>query len=96
MSGAAGSPASAASVHAHSSGGGIKVSIVGTNLSTTTDASGVFILSGVPSGKVVVRFEGPGIDARLEISGLVDGQTVTITVQVQGTQAALVPGEAEL
>ncbi|HEY5985908.1 MAG TPA: hypothetical protein VIV12_05905, partial [Streptosporangiaceae bacterium] len=83
VTGAAASSASASSVHELSSGPGIKVTIVGTGLSTMTDASGRFVLSGVPTGKVVVRFEGPGVDARLEISGLADGQTITITVQVQ-------------
>jgi hypothetical protein len=76
---AAGAPAKAS----------IKVTVVGTGLSTTTDASGRFVLTGITSGSVVLRFEGPGIDATLEITGLVAGQTLTIKVKVSGHQASI-------
>ena len=70
----------------------LKVSVVGTNLSTATDGSGEFVLTGVPTGHVELRFEGPGLDARLEIGGLSDGQEIQITVRVNGSGVVLVSG----
>ncbi len=72
---------------------GIRVSVVGMSLSSTTDSAGHFVLTGVPSGRAELRFQGPGIDARLEVSGLAEGQTLTITVRVAGSQASLVPDD---
>jgi len=77
-------------VRALDSSSGIRVSVVGAGLSTVTDGSGRFTLSGVPSGRAELRFEAPGIDARLEIEGLVAGQTLTITVRLEGSGAVLV------
>jgi hypothetical protein len=68
---------------------GLRVSVVGTSLATSTDGSGRFVLTGVPTGTVTLRFEGDGVDARLEISGLADGQVITIVVRVAGHDAAL-------
>lgn len=91
-------PASASSLgHAlggSSAGSDIRVSVVGTSLATTTDGSGRFALSGVPSGTVTLRFEGPGIDARLQLSGLAPGQVLTIDVQASGARAELVAPSA--
>jgi hypothetical protein len=71
VSASAGAPR-AGDVSASSSSGGIRVSVAGTSLETTTDDSGRFTLVGVmPGEKVELRFEGPGIDARLEIEGIV-------------------------
>jgi len=86
-----GATASAASVQASSSKGGIRVSVVGTSISATTDASGQFTLPGVPtgSGSVALRFEGRGIDATLQISGLTPGQTLEISVQLAGNNVTL-------
>lgn len=84
QSGVAASEVSAASV------GGIRVSVVGTSLQVTTDGSGRFTLSGVPAGRVELRFEGSGIDARLTIEGLVAGQTLELTVRVSGNSASRV------
>jgi len=80
-----------ASVQTSSSKGGIRVTVMGTSISATTDASGQFTLSGVPtgSGSVALRFEGRGIDATLQISGLTPGQTLQISVQLAGSNATL-------
>lgn len=72
------------------SGADIRVTVVGTSLSTTTDGSGRFTIQGVPTGNVVLRFQGPGVDATLRIEGLLDGQVLTISVQVNGSQATVV------
>jgi len=73
-----------------SSLGTIRVSVVGTSLQAMTDGSGSFTLTGVPPGKVELRFQGSGVDARLTIDGLSDGQTLTLTVRVEGNNASRV------
>src|SRR5262245_6681858 len=93
--GAASVQAGAASAHAFSSSGrsGIRVTVVGTSVSTTTDENGRFVLTGLPSGRVDIRFESPALDAQVEITGLVDGQTLTITFQISGGRVQVVgPG----
>jgi hypothetical protein len=77
-----------------SSLGTIRVSVVGTSLQAMTDGSGSFTLTGVPPGTVDLRFQGSGVDARLTIDGLSDGQTLTLTVRVEGNSASRV-GEGD-
>jgi hypothetical protein len=87
-----GSVASVSSARVFSAGStsaSVTVSVVGTSLSTTTDSAGHFVLSGVAQGNAMLRFQGPGIDATVEISGLVAGQTLTITVHVSGSTAVV-------
>jgi hypothetical protein len=77
-------------LHASASSGGIQVSVSGTSLTTTTSDDGRFVLGGLTPGETVeLHFEGPGIDARLEIEGLVAGQTLTVTVNVSGSTASM-------
>jgi len=84
-------------VSARSSSGGIRVSVLGTSLETTTDDDGRFTLGGVaPGEKVELHFEGPGIDARLEIEGLAAGQMLTITVNVSGSTASMLTPSGEV
>jgi Domain of unknown function (DUF5666) len=81
----------ASSVHASSSGAGtLRVSVVGTSLATDTDSEGQFVLTGVGTGPATLRFEGAGVDARLSVSGLVNGQILTVHVHVAGSSAQLV------
>jgi hypothetical protein len=79
-----------------SSVSGLRVSVSGTALQTTTDGSGRFVLSGVASGRAELRFEGPGVDARLEIEGLQSGQTLTLTVRVSGSSASKIEDGSEV
>jgi hypothetical protein len=72
---------------------GIKVTVVGSGITTTTDSSGRFTLTGITSDRVTLLFEGSGINATLEISGLVPGQTLTIKVKVKGNQASMDDGD---
>jgi hypothetical protein len=65
------------------------VSVAGTPLSTEVDEDGRFALAGVPAGTVNLRFEGPGTSAQVSVSGLVDGQVTSITVQLTGGNAQL-------
>jgi hypothetical protein len=72
------------------SAAGIRVSVVGTTLSSMTDGSGQFTIEGVPaSGSIALRFEGPNLDARLDLSGLTPGQVLTIAVKVSGDHVVL-------
>lgn len=87
--GSAGGPnASADSSQVTAVTGGIRVTVVGTQIAALTNASGEFLLQGVPGGNVTLHFSGSGIDAQLQISGLVAGQTLTISVQVSGSHAS--------
>lgn len=74
-------------VRALSAGSGIRVSVVGTSLATTTDDRGQFELRGVPSGRVSLRFEASGIDAKLEIEHLAEGQSLNVNVHVSSSGA---------
>ncbi|MFN8095720.1 MAG: DUF5666 domain-containing protein [Vicinamibacteria bacterium] len=83
--GAAGS--ATGEVRALSVGSGIRVSVVGTSLVTTTDDRGQFELRGVPTGRVSLRFEASGLDARLEIESLSEGQSLNVNVHVSSSGA---------
>ena len=76
----------------------LRVSVEGTSLSCTTDSSGQFTLKRVPSGTVVLRFVGRGVDVRGRMSGLNAGTTTRITVQISASGAVIVraPNEIEL
>jgi hypothetical protein len=74
---------------AQGTGSGITVHALETGGATATDESGKFVLGGLPSGTVTLRFRGADCDAALQVSGLVSGQTVTIRVRVAGAQALL-------
>jgi hypothetical protein len=72
-----------------SGGGGLTVHVEGTDISTTVDPDGMFILSGVPAGTVTLVFEGSGTSARLTVSGLMDGQVLSLQIHLSGGQATL-------
>jgi hypothetical protein len=63
------------------------VSVVGTSLSAPLDQDGRFVLSGLPSGSVTLKIEGPGVSTQLQLSGLVDGQVMSVEIQVTGGSA---------
>lgn len=87
------SAASAGEVHALGAASGVRVTVVGTALASTTDASGAFELRGVPAGRVPLRFEAAGIDARLEIEGVTEGQSLNVKVHVSSAGAFLAETE---
>jgi len=74
-------------VHALSGSEGLVVTVEGTGLQAPVDEEGEFALAGVPAGTVTLHFQGPGVDARLTVSGLVDGQVLTLKVHVSGSSA---------
>lgn len=80
---------SSGDVTALSGGSSLTVTVEGTSLSTSVDEEGQFILSRVPAGTVTLVFEGPGISARLTISGLVDGQVLSLECHVTGSNVEM-------
>jgi hypothetical protein len=66
---------------------GLTVAVEGTPLFTGVDEEGEFILSSVPAGSVTLVFEGSGVNARLTVSGLLDGQVMSLEVHVSGSGA---------
>ena len=76
-------------VHALSGMSGVRVSVVGGTAATTTDDAGQFELRGVAPGRVQLRFEASGIDDRLEIENLAEGQSLTISVHLSSAGAFL-------
>jgi hypothetical protein len=72
---------------------GLTVRVEGTNVSTSVDEDGGFILSGLPAGTVTLVFEGSGASARLTVSGLLDGQVLSLQVQLSGGHATIASQE---
>lgn len=70
-------------------GAGMTVTVQGTNITTTVNGAGQFQLTNIPPGTTVLVFNGVGANAVLSIGVVNAGQTVTITVVVNGTTAAL-------
>jgi len=68
---------------------GITVTVVNSSISSSVDASGRFSLRAVPSGRVELRFSGPGVDAQLELNDVGDHDTITITVRLSGSTAQI-------
>lgn len=84
-----GNSAMAEGVRALANLGGARVSVVGQTAATMSDASGRFILKDVSPGRAELRFEASGVDARLEIGNVTQGQTLSVAVQVDGPRATL-------
>ena len=82
--------ASSASVfNTNSTAAGMTVTVEGTNLQATVNGAGQFVLTSVPTGTVVLRFNGLGANAQLTLTSVNGGQTITITVVVTGDRAEL-------
>jgi hypothetical protein len=74
---------------AESGAGGWLVSVAGTSSSSPLDQDGRFVLTGVPAGSVTLKIEGPDVSTQLTRSGLVDGQVMSVEIQVTGGSAQL-------
>ena len=68
---------------------GLTITVVGTNITVTVNANGTFTINGVPAGNIDLRLNGPGWSALVSLLELQTGQTVTITITLDGTTAAL-------
>lgn len=69
--------------------GSLKVTISGTDISTTVDGTGQFTLTGVPPGDVTLQFTGAGVSATIKLSGVTTGDQIHIEVTLNGTGARL-------
>jgi hypothetical protein len=65
----------------------IKVTVTGTNISTTTDGQGRFTLTGVPGGNVELEFTGPAANAKITLSGVSTSDRIDIRVTINGNNA---------
>ncbi|HEY7187992.1 MAG TPA: DUF5666 domain-containing protein [Vicinamibacterales bacterium] len=65
----------------------VKVTISGTNISSTIDGTGQFTLTGVPPGNVTLQFSGPGVSASITLTGVTADQQITIDVTLNGSSA---------
>ncbi len=72
---------------ADTTGGSMTVTVVGTNITATVSLTGQFTLNGVPSGDIQLKFHGNSGDAILQLLQLAQGQTLTVTITIQGTTA---------
>jgi len=67
----------------------LKVTIVGTNITSSVDGSGQFTLTGVPPGDVTINFAGSGVSANITLKGVTAGQEIHIEVQLNGNNARI-------
>lgn len=99
---AGGSSASLSSTNGTNSGAtaGMTVTVEGTNITATVNGAGQFVLSNVPAGTIVLRFNGAGANAQLSLGSIPAGTTITINVVVNGSSAELqqktVNGDTEI
>ena len=70
--------------------GGLTVTVVGTNLTSTVESSGYFQLAGVPSGTVTLRFSDGAMNATVQLSNVGREALIEIQVQLRGTSAVIV------
>jgi hypothetical protein len=68
---------------------GLTITVVGTSITVTVNANGTFTINGVPAGNVDLRLNGPGLSALVSLLELQTGQTITVTITLDGTTASL-------
>jgi hypothetical protein len=77
---------SAASLY-RTAGVSLTVTVSGTSLTATVDASGHFALQNVPAGNIELHFVGTGVDARVQIEDVAENETITVTIRVAAAEA---------
>jgi TonB-linked SusC/RagA family outer membrane protein len=68
---------------------GAQVQLVGTNRSTFTDASGVYVLTGVPVGPATVRVQRIGFSQRTVAANVEPGTTLAADISLQSVVTTL-------
>jgi hypothetical protein len=63
----------------------VTVTVVGTDISTTIDGSGRFLLRDVPPGDVQLRFTADGLDATITLQDVEAGDEIRLRVKVTDT-----------
>jgi hypothetical protein len=71
------------------SAAGVTVSVVGSTETTTVDATGRFRLVITPSGNVQLKFSGPGVDSTATVGTVTAGDTIEITITINGGAAEI-------
>lgn len=66
-----------------------QIAVVGTGVATTADANGRFTLASVPAGATRLRLTGPGTDATITVGEVRTGDTLSLTIAVNGSHAAV-------
>jgi hypothetical protein len=70
----------------------IVVSVVGTSLSTAADGTGHFKLTGVPSGTVILKFSGNGLQGTITLTGVKEADEIAVSVNLSPSGATLDTG----
>jgi Domain of unknown function (DUF5666) len=65
----------------------MRVAVPSSSAATTTDATGGFVLAGVPKGAAVLQFSGGGRNATLATVAMVSGEFRHLTVSISGDSA---------
>ena len=65
----------------------LRVTIQGTNISTTVDGTGQFSMTGVPPGNVTLTFTGEGVSASITLNNVQAGDEIRIEVRLNGSSA---------
>jgi hypothetical protein len=73
----------------------LQVTVQGTNISTSTDSDGSFLLINVPNGNVVLLIVGTGVNATVTVSNVGASQNLKVTIQFQANSAQVVSTEVE-
>ena len=68
---------------------GLRVAVVGTDLSTIVETSGRFQIDRVPAGDVQLKFKDAGTDATARVANVAADQFIEIQVQVNGSSATI-------
>ena len=67
----------------------LRVTIAGTNISSSVDGTGQFTLTGVPPGTVTLNFTGNGISASITLNNVSVGDEIRIEIRLNGTSARI-------
>jgi Domain of unknown function (DUF5666) len=67
---------------------GMVVRVLGSSVSSSV-VNGQFVLRGVPTGHVELEFDDVGVNARLVLEGVAEGEDIHLSVRVSGSTAAV-------
>jgi hypothetical protein len=68
---------------------GLTVQVVGTTITVTVGGNGEFVLEGVPTGNVELRFSGDGVNATVTIRSVQANEKIKVKIVVSGTTAVV-------
>jgi hypothetical protein len=71
----------------------LRVTISGTDITSTVDGSGQFTLNGVPPGNVTLQFSGSGVSASITLSGVTAGEQIHVEITLTNGGGAHVDSE---